>query len=604
MNKIMLSKIQFYSFGIVELIVAIGIFITIAAAGTVVVLGGFSLNRLGDEETEASLVAQEGLEAVRSIKNKDWANISNGTYGLDKSSGTWEFSGSSNVNGKFTRQVVIEDVQRNAEGNIVESGGTVDSSIKKVTARVNWNFSPTRANTVELTTYLANWEKPIPTAGDGMLVYSDSSGSKDVVKYKTYDGNNWGTESTIPDFGAPSDRSIRRVELYSSPASSEKILVTKHSGGGGQIFYAQVWDGSNWGNVVELTSYSDNTNPETRNFDGAYLDSGDFMVVYDDFTFTPKYRIWNGSNWSQESSTKNISGYPVWIIVRNSPGTNNVMVVVRNVWQHTDTIYWNGSSWSSPVKHGWYSTGFSRETISFEWSKNNSEIGVLMFNEWYDPRPNIRIWRENNSWSSSVENINVGGIARVPQIVSRPGADEFLGCVKDANRDINCLESDFTPLWSHRVRVATNTDGGNQRSFGLGYESQSGSIALAVYSEGGTSDSRRIPKYRTYNPSNDEWSSEESLPELGSSSEHALETVRVIPNPSSDNIMVLMGDTSQDLSTVVWDGDNNEFFSSGDNGLTGHGEFGSEDPDFWFDFEWSNSDGDDQQQLPPVSPPM
>ncbi|MCH7730623.1 type II secretion system protein, partial [Patescibacteria group bacterium] len=44
-------------FGIIEIIVAMGIMIIIAATGASTVLHSFSANRLGDEETNATLFA-------------------------------------------------------------------------------------------------------------------------------------------------------------------------------------------------------------------------------------------------------------------------------------------------------------------------------------------------------------------------------------------------------------------------------------------------------------------------------------------------------------------------------------------------------------------
>ena len=148
-------------FGIIEIIVAMGIMIIIAATGASTVLHSFSANRLGDEETNATLFAQEGIEAARSIKNQGWANLSTGTHGLDSSGGTWTFSGTSNTSGKYTRQVVISEVQRDAGGAIVESGGTFDPDTVKATSTATWEFSPTRNNSVSLVTYLTNFEKPI-----------------------------------------------------------------------------------------------------------------------------------------------------------------------------------------------------------------------------------------------------------------------------------------------------------------------------------------------------------------------------------------------------------------------------------------------------------
>jgi len=147
---------------VVEVIVAVAIFIIIAGSSVIAILGSLSSTRLAEEETQASLIAVEGLEAVESIRNQDWDNLTNGNYGLSKSGGTWTFSGSSDDpdgTGKFSRIVTINDVERDGNGDIVTSGGTIDEDTKSVTSTITWDFTPTRQNTVTLTSFLTNWQK-------------------------------------------------------------------------------------------------------------------------------------------------------------------------------------------------------------------------------------------------------------------------------------------------------------------------------------------------------------------------------------------------------------------------------------------------------------
>lgn len=181
-----MSKLS--GFGIIEIIVAMGIMIIIAATGATTVLHSFSANRLGDEETGATRFAQEGVEAVRSLKNQNWTNLAVGTYGVDNAGGTWIFSGSSDTSGKYTRQIVISQVQRDLNGDIVTSGGSVDSDTLRATSTVTWEFAPTRNNTVSLVTYLTNFEKPIGPPGFGnwsnprLIATLDISSSPDGMK--------------------------------------------------------------------------------------------------------------------------------------------------------------------------------------------------------------------------------------------------------------------------------------------------------------------------------------------------------------------------------------------------------------------------------------
>ncbi len=169
-----------YGFGLIETIVAMGLFLVFAVAGVSTILHSYSINRLSDEETKAKLYTQEAIEAVKSIKNENWGSItpSAGSYGLQSTNGYWELIGSQDSfdDGTFTRRVFIEEARRNAAGDIVETGGSIDPDTYKVTARTEWQFAPNRNNASEMATYITNWTKPVGsvTVADGLAVVCGS----------------------------------------------------------------------------------------------------------------------------------------------------------------------------------------------------------------------------------------------------------------------------------------------------------------------------------------------------------------------------------------------------------------------------------------------
>ena len=115
------------------------------------------------------MYAMEGLEAAQSIRNQNWENLADGSYGLSESGGEWEFSGSEDQpddNQKYTRQITISPAQRNDNGDLVASGGTTDADTKLVVVSVAWDFVPTRNNEVVLSKYFTNWqqERNVPGA--------------------------------------------------------------------------------------------------------------------------------------------------------------------------------------------------------------------------------------------------------------------------------------------------------------------------------------------------------------------------------------------------------------------------------------------------------
>jgi hypothetical protein len=92
------------------------------------------------QRIKAIAIYQETLETIRSIREKGWTTFAvNGTYHPVISGNAWTFAnGPETING-FTRQIVVENVERDANGAIVQSGGTVDPSTKKVTITVTWS---------------------------------------------------------------------------------------------------------------------------------------------------------------------------------------------------------------------------------------------------------------------------------------------------------------------------------------------------------------------------------------------------------------------------------------------------------------------------------
>jgi hypothetical protein len=172
---------------LVEAIVAVSLF-TLTVSGLVfLVAEGFRGGSADILKANALAYAREGLEAASSIREQSWLNLAAGTYGLVRTSGKWEFSGSSDASGGLSRQVVIENVQRNAQGDIASSG-SVDKLTKKVTVSVTWTDASGSSQTISLSSFFSNfspksWAQTDWSGGKGQAVWSDPA------KYGTDDGN-------------------------------------------------------------------------------------------------------------------------------------------------------------------------------------------------------------------------------------------------------------------------------------------------------------------------------------------------------------------------------------------------------------------------------
>nr|MBI5455686.1 prepilin-type N-terminal cleavage/methylation domain-containing protein [Candidatus Levybacteria bacterium] len=140
--ELLLVKIKMKQKGqtLIELLIAIGLSAILIPA----LLVGFSATRNGRAQQEQRLQAtsylKEAQEAIRIIAANNWDNLANSTYHPVVSGSTWALAaGPEAISGfGFTRQIVIGDVYRDSNGNIVTSSGTLDPSTKHITISVSW----------------------------------------------------------------------------------------------------------------------------------------------------------------------------------------------------------------------------------------------------------------------------------------------------------------------------------------------------------------------------------------------------------------------------------------------------------------------------------
>ena len=151
--------------GLVEILVAVSIFSIVL--GSLITASNMYLS--GAEEnlksTKGVYIAEEGMEAVKIMRDNDWGNITtltdNTNYYLyfDTSSSTnniWKATSTTSfIDSVFIRILKVNAVYRDLNGRIVESGGTLDSNTKKVSVSVSW---PSKSTTTikTLSTYIAN----------------------------------------------------------------------------------------------------------------------------------------------------------------------------------------------------------------------------------------------------------------------------------------------------------------------------------------------------------------------------------------------------------------------------------------------------------------
>lgn len=146
-------------FGVVEIIIGS----TIVSVALIALMSAFQsslvASRDAGKKITATFLAEEGMEALRLMRDRSWANISGlsttTAYYLSFTGGTWATTTvSSQIFGTYYRTVRVTDVYRDGSDDIATSG-TWDPYTKKITTDVSWTRRGA-TTTVSLSSYVAD----------------------------------------------------------------------------------------------------------------------------------------------------------------------------------------------------------------------------------------------------------------------------------------------------------------------------------------------------------------------------------------------------------------------------------------------------------------
>ncbi len=120
-----------------------GSLLAIVALGVVSAITYTGELRVSQQQaTSAVLFAEEGLAAVRSMRDANFSSVTIGTHGLTDSGGSWAFAGTSDTPAEgFVRTVTV---------------ASISSTSKEIESSVAWS-DDVGTSTRSLTTRLTNW---------------------------------------------------------------------------------------------------------------------------------------------------------------------------------------------------------------------------------------------------------------------------------------------------------------------------------------------------------------------------------------------------------------------------------------------------------------
>ena len=215
-------------FSLVEVILAGSVFVMIATVLVGAIIYGQESTVLSGKRAQAVFLAEEGLEAVRNIRDDDFSSLIDGTYGLQIVGGRWNIAGSSDVTGIFTRQITIS---------------SIDSDTKKITSTVTWQQNLQRSGSVSVDAYLTYWMAPGVSQATDLIIDSSSSGLDPSDNTRV-------TGLTLANNGLADITVNQMVVSWINAPGGTKINDISIDGG-------SIWSGSaNSGTTLNITSFN------------------------------------------------------------------------------------------------------------------------------------------------------------------------------------------------------------------------------------------------------------------------------------------------------------------------------------------------------------
>lgn len=298
-------------FSIVEVMLAGSVFVLLVTALVGAYLYGQESTALAGNRARATLLAEEGMEATRNIRDAGFNNLTDGTHGLSVTGNEWNLFGSSDTTDIFTRIITI---------------ATVDTKRKNVTSQVTWQQNPQRNGSVTLVSRFTNWI----ASGIGDWVHATTTSSVDLS------GNNNGLKVALSSnyafiirSGGSPDFVILDISNPSSPSQTGSLDLT------GTLVNIAVS-----GNYAYVTSNNnsaelqiiDISNPSSPNLTGTYNATGntDGSGIFVSDTTAYLGRSDNGS--TDEFLVINISNpsNPSLVGSLNTSGDANEITVLGN----------------------------------------------------------------------------------------------------------------------------------------------------------------------------------------------------------------------------------------------------------------------------------
>ncbi len=272
-----------------------------------------------------------------------------------------------------------------------------------------------------------------------------------------------------------------------------------------------------------------------------YLPYDAMMVYYDSWApYLPRYRLWNGSAWSDEGSAGNVMEDIQWMVLKAAPNRNEYVLLTLDGNGDINGQAWQNGSWLGPLE---IVSGINDRYRGFDVAYEQiSGDAVAVYSDGTSV-PKYIVWNGRAVTQTGIVQPIGSGIPWWVVLASDPNSDEIVLVTLDTNRDIYAQVWDGNS-WGNVVLLESNSETRTLQGFDVVYEGTSGR-AMVVWSDRFSSR----PQYRIWDGS--AWSPEYSANNVGSSN---IYWVKLASERWSNRILLGTLDSANDVNVQTWNG--------------------------------------------------
>ena len=278
------------------------------------------------------------------------------------------------------------------------------------------------------------------STGRALLVYSllSSDGTRDLA-YRVWNGTAWSNEAYIDDTGHANHANYRWVELEPSPANNSDELALIAMDQTNADCNGWIWKNTAWGSFQELENNLASGVRDCRLMAVAYEQASCQAMFAWGYNGFMQSRIFNGTAWQNELPDVNITNTTnvLWISLKPDPVSNHLMATTIDGGSDLNSVFWNGTIWSSPVEHDISISHTAYRCADFDWEPSESK-GLLVWSTAQDT-VTYKSFTAPSTWSNASTTSNPSmhqwiQLRRNPRNVN--GDVKILGSTLNGNLDI------------------------------------------------------------------------------------------------------------------------------------------------------------------------